>query len=416
MAAPAPAPERPRSISRYRTPIALAAVAAVILLVIAVVTVKLVTGGPDSSVDPSALPDPPAAAADPIPTGPIIKKIPADCGLSKATVTALVPKGRPTQQQRCQWAEDGASATSLTVHIEVHSAPSSEFPQRGLIGSRRVETLPGTPIATAMSDFAGGQPARGESNFKHSERVTGLGDEALFKDNFNLAQDEDFAEVRFRIGNTVALVIYESSGEKDQGVPERKIASGALKAAAEIAEGLWKPAPHRPSMAPKDVVDDYEPLDSACHLVPKESIGKVVDDEFGGRPAKAPVNGFHDASQIGCGWQSEDHRLTLSVLAYRAQGPINGPHNASRQYAALHADTRAAPGGEKYFAPISGLGDQAFAAYAKDATPGRVLFRKANFLVEVVYTEADGASPLTRQDQLKGAYAIATQAAVRLPR
>lgn len=80
---------------------------------------------------------------------------------------------------------------------------------------------------------------------------------------------------------------------------------------------------------------------------------------------------------------------------------------------------------ERWFHPLSGLGDQAFGAYLAESgtrgsgipSPARVVVRTGTALISVTYgakqgdgAEGDSIPPLTREEAVNGAYAVARSA------
>ena len=406
MTPPAPFGDRSRSTSPWQFVIPAAALTiAVLMIVVTVIAIRMMKGW-GSSVDLSGLPAP-RTGTDRIPTGSVIKQRPENCGLSAATVAPLTVQERPDKDS-CSWSDPQATHKSLTARVSIHSG--TELDRPSVLGNAADVPI-GIPVTAAMSGF---DDERAEAKSGERKLVTGLGDEGFLQ--YEKLPTHQNAAVIFRVGNAEGRVSLEAPLEGGSSVPPEKLKGDALKAAAEISESLSRNAPHVPSIAPDDSRRDLATPGSVCRLVPEGTVSKVITDSGKGRILKQLS--ASKPTRTTCGWGKGIPGLVLTVAPFRRQGPADGTRLASREYARLHTFAREAPVGSdrvKYFTPVSGLGDQAFAAYAANIGPVRVVFRKGNLLVEAIYNDRSENNPAPGKDQIKAAYTVAEKAATRLP-
>ncbi|MEU5879600.1 hypothetical protein [Spirillospora sp. NPDC047279] len=418
-----PVPITRRLASRPLTWLAAAVVAAVLLLAWAC---RPGSSGPDAA----DLPAPRTLPADPVPAGPVVTRLPARCGVSPATIEALVPGARVENDGdfgECRWHAPGSGA-SLKVVLTAFLDPAVGItapPEQATLGRPpRPPAAPNTatsygqvravPAAVAVTHLTDGL----YSDIA-PEVVTGLGDEAVGQYD----RSQGVVRIRVRAGDVVASLDHHwgasPGGRRDPAGPRRD----TLRAAADVARSLGAPPRGTPAFGPAETGRPLLNLPAdVCALVPKAVLDKVIGDRgspLRGRGHVAPT-AVKGARNGECSWRTGRRALDVTVQAVPDVGAFGGVRTAGREYLKLHLNARGeeplGTGGEKYFAALPGPGDQAFAAYVQGGAPGRVVFRHRNLLVEAVYTAGDPGEPLTRRQTVNGAYAVAVEIARRLPR
>lgn len=369
---------------------------------------------------PEPLPAPPALAHDPVPAERIHWTIPAGCGVSAATLDALAPHAgidEAGEGGSCKWTSqrgDRANFLNLDVGvIPLHAGP-------GVPGA----TEPGnSSVAAAMKAF---DSARDEG---HAIRpVTGLGDEAFLYDRDS--SDSRSGQVEFRTDNVIIATGYRADAGLDGKLPSAaRLRAGALRAATDAARRLGAPAAPKVA-APPTARPAVRTPPSPCTVVPSGLRERLLgDDDPDTAPGDADDSGgapIPGARMEGCDLRTEDRELTVSVITGTAPTAIR---DIGREYLRRHLEARAeqpiSRTDERYFHALSGLGDQAFAAYLEESdggadvrSPARVVARAGPALVAVTYGAVDSGyatEPLPRTEAVDGAYAAAVRvvAAVR---
>jgi len=362
------------------------------------------------------LPAPRPLGRDPVPAERDFTATPPDCGVTRPAVAALVPGGTLTRDGgvpeadgvTCEWSALEATGR-LTVTLTLrHAGP-------GVANA----TGPGdSSAAAAMSRYA----ALAVETRAQARPVAGLGDEA-----FASRDGGQGREVVFRTGNLIASAEYvatEITGRKGRRALEARLQAGASRAAADVARSLGVPAhPHaaavRPAPAPVALPD------SACGLIPADLRKRLAggDAETGPETADPLAAGgaVANAATAACFVRGPGRRLTVTLTTGTRTPGLPVP-DVDYEYLRRYRDARAEPPvsahGARYFHALSGLGDRAYEAYVEGSqypgetvvSPARVVVRThGGVLVTVTYgTVPDtGSDPLTEDDAINGAYAVA---------
>ena len=408
---------------------------------VATVTVLVRTG---AHSEPAAPPDPIAATPlghDPVPAERTIRTIPTRCGVSKKTIHALAPhaevrdrekwKGSSTMPGRsnpggdrtCEWLSEPGEDRGLTIDFSLY----------GPAGAQQVRPLPpATPISQALAVFPPtvrdkstlDDPGEEPDDRKQAKvkPVAGLGDEAVYFYRHEGLDHDSGQTVVFRVQNAVVSLSYtgasnhSSSGSR---VRKRTARRGAFRAAAEVAATLGA---HHP--APKIITPKTRPA-AFTHTASPCATGSES-------PEPEPTEPAHPESTKPlrpdeCQWKYDWRILTAETYQFPDDEPGGGTRQAIRTYLRLYRDTRAveplSKHDERYFTALRGPGQQAFAGYIPHTTPGRVVLRKRNVVVDVTYAPnttnpKDPATvdehPLAKNDAVNGAYRTATQIAATL--
>ena len=364
------------------------------------IVLVVVTPAPGSL---DGLPDPPAGP-DPVPAGRIVEAVPEGCGVSPDTVGRLVAEPRRMTrgaEGTCSWSSgaDGPSRRMLSVNV-VLSEGRAAHPAAGPAAGR-------SPVAAAMKSFGprwSDVPTRA---------VTGLGDEALAQYSPSTG-----STVVARAGNAKIIVRY--SGGLGPPIAEETARSGAFGAAAEVVDGLGGRAPSRPAVAPAPRRSPGREIPDLCGTLSERTLHRLVKGESS---SSGPESGkgalaIENADRRGCSWTSMERELTVSAAVVSGSALADGTRLAVREYEMRHDDARAedtlSVHDRKIFDPVTGLGEQAFAAHVPGVVPGLVVFRDGDLLVQVTYEEGDRRHPLSGENAVRGAYAAAREVAEAL--
>ncbi|TYB48136.1 hypothetical protein [Actinomadura chibensis] len=347
------------------------------------------------------LPDPPSGP-DRVPAGPLVRAVPAGCALSPATLERLVDGPRLVKDGArgvCAWASRGGDERSgryLSIAVDL-SPDTSATAYPYLLATGRA------PLSAAMKSF--GPRWSGVTG----QAVTGLGDEALLQ-----VSPSNGATVVARVGNARAVVQYTATRLP---MPEAAARDGAFTAAAEVVAGLGARGPVRPAVAAPARPAPARTIPDLCAALPERTLRDLVagDGAAGGSESAQTGLAVEGARQRGCTWRSPDRDLRVAVAVVPGAGPFDGVRSAAREYAIRHIDARAeeplSVRDRKYFHPVPGLGDEAFAVHVPGVVPGTVLFRDGDALALVTYAESDERRPLSGGEALRGAYAAAREIA-----
>ncbi|MFC9976523.1 hypothetical protein ACFVH6_37060 [Spirillospora sp. NPDC127200] len=348
-------------------------------LLVAAAAVALVAAGDEEERPPVRLVAP-VGRPDPVPTGRLVKeRRPANCGVSEATVRALVP--RPGENpHHCSWPVDRRTGPSLLVTLSASDG-----------------------IAAAMREY--GRPTDRDPEWAAETRpggaatVTGLGDEASFY------QRPGRIYVVFRAANVVARVRYEATGRTAE-----QVRNGGLRAASDMAGALGAPA--RPVQgAPSGTGKPVKQV-PVCDTLPSELAALLVP---GGRPRQMEKEGplwrSHGALVTTCMWAGAKRNLLVSLAAFpdRPQGP--GAWQAERAYLEMHETARTENDG---FMALAELGEQAYGASDRMTSETVVVFRVRNVLGAVQYGEKQRSTLEPDAEALKGAYTAGLKVAEKL--
>jgi len=232
------------------------------------------------------------------------------------------------------------------------------------------------------------------------------------------------AWTQFRVGNVVARVSYgvdRFSRAKPRA--EASLRAAALKASGEIARSLGS-APHgTPAYGTGGGAGaPLAPPSSACGLVSGKVLGKVIK----GHRSPTPDTGVAkdgvlvQGRRTACTWESKDRMLTVTVVSGPGADRRAADQAAARAYLASQLNAQAGQpisgDDELYYKPLTGLGDQAFASFMEEGPPGRIMIRRGNLLLEVVFASNSRSKPLNRKQSIGAVSAVAAEAAAKLPR
>ncbi|MGI5169263.1 hypothetical protein ACQEU3_33450 [Spirillospora sp. CA-253888] len=363
---------------RRRRPLALAAGGGALLLA-AAAAVVLTAGGDGEERAPVELVAP-VGRPDPVPTGRVVEKLPADCGVPVAAVRALVP-GAEVGHGSCDWYVDRHKgpvlATDLSRNDKVSGA-MSEYDRPTLRDPDWVEPIRLTGAAT----------------------VTGLGDEAT------LYQKPGHVYLLFRVGNVVGRVVYKASGRTAV-----QMRDAGFRAASEMARKLGAPA--RPVLgAPTGVSGSVKHLPQVCDALPDAVAERLVPGGEGRQVEReGPLWRISGASVSTCTWSGTPRDMLVSLAAFpdRLRGP--GAWQAERAYREAHVTARTENNG---FTALAGLGEQAFGAEDHDNSQMVVVFRVGNVVAAVEYGELQRPTLQPDAEALKGAYTAGLKVAEKL--
>lgn len=365
---------------------------------------------------PYPTPAPTPLAHDPVPPEHVTWAIPDRCGISAATLRALV--GDPDVQKAgedgsCEWYGGGTGLQELEVNVSAHHA--------GLDAPGATDDGDSS-VAAAIAAF-GDAPYKGLTG----RPLTGLGDEALLFDGTpSTTPDQGRRDVaEFRTGNVTVSADYFAGTDPRTGKPltAQRQQAGALRAAADVARALGAPAaPKQAAVVSSRPARVRTPV---CSVVPPGLRDRILG---GGHQSVRPDNvvaidpvdpaaSIDGASQTSCELSTDGR--DLNVVITTSTKPT-AARDMRREYLRRYLDARAEPPisrrDDRYFHALSGLGDEAFCAYLQESSlgdaesPARVEVRTGTVLISVAYGAKDDAEPLTREDAVNGAYAVAVAA------
>lgn len=406
-----PAPRSPRWWKPRRHPrrtLAIGAGVAALALAAGTTAVVLATGPDPGAPTSTATP----LAHDPVPTARTITERPARCGVADTTVDALVPEHEPRRAKGadpCEWrvsyvkSDHGWRERRLEV-FQIRAA--------------RNGTGAGTPdllVSRAVKKFADAVARQDPDSMRP---VTGLADEAV--SSYDPDAYSGGGTVVFRFRNVVVKVTYSGADHKNnqpKSLSRKTALTGALKAATDIATRLGAPA--RPKITtlaagPPAITRTIAP----CDTVPEDTATELTRPTSTPTPSEENLRDPEPDEPRSCTWKSHGRTLTVAVRRFPDDLPGSGTRQAEHAYLRLYYSARAtapADGNDKrYFAALTGPGQQAFGAAAGKTAPGRVVFRHRNIIVDVTYTSTDEEDPLTRDEAVNGAYTAAAQVATAL--
>lgn len=399
----------PRHVPR-RARVTIIAVAC--LALVAAVAITLVSV-------PDPLPAPRTLPHDPVPADRIRWSVPPDCGISVATRKALVPDANVDEAGdggSCRWyVEQGEVGDRwLKVSITAHHAGP------GVPGAADTGN---SSVAAAISAL----PVSGSYQGAKNTPLTGLGDEAILSET--PSTDAGFGDVEFRTDNVTVQTEYNIGFvlDKEKVRWAGRLRAGVLRAAADVARSYGAPAAPKAMAAPARAPAVHTPA-SACDVVPSglrnRLLGKNDRDAEPGDQDDDPYFAgslLRRARDQTCDLDSDSRQLIVAITTSAAP---TAARDAGREYLRRYLDARAekpvAGDDARYFHALSGLGDQAFCAYLAESSsltgpesPARIVVRVGPALISVAYgAKTDGyADPLTQDEAVDGAYAVAVQAA-----
>lgn len=392
--------------ARYTARTRVAAVTLVVVIAAAVTTFLLIRSEPDT-LTPTRL------AHDPVPKlGRTITGKPELCGVTEATLDELMPRhstlyGGAHDTSKCLWThENDKRMAQRELQVKIHLTE----PQPSL-GSR-LEAAP-PAVAVAMGRYADAGTVGKDGVLA----VHGLGDEAKI-----WYEDHHGATAVTRVRNAVVTVDY-SGRNNSKSLPRKTAFTGAMRAAADVAKSLG--SAHRPEVADAVPVPAKAPITrdlTTCDLIPTARAATLLDDDSVQPEATQGIDTDDGQSKSGtCTWETDhDTTMTLAVDRYPDSVPGSGTRAARRSYLERYISMRAAEPisdtDERYFTPLRGLGEQAFAGFVAESLPARVTLRERNVVIRITYTSSDDDHPLSRQDAVSVAYTAASVAADALPK
>lgn len=408
---------------------AVAAALVLVLGVAAVVAVGAQRSGPGGISDGPLTAAP--AAADPVPAGRIVKKVPANCGVSKGTAARLAPGSDPDAEKGGLFRE-GGPGSCMWYSLDDGKA-TCDF----CIGDFRNErvlnigiALAGDRLQSPISDALRQMdetPGLTRSSVP-PEIVEGLGEEATAR--YSAETETEGAVVKFRVGNAVATIRYrgwDAVGGERRTIPKKTALDGAFAAASETAKSMGTAARPVLSRVKHPVTPPVRHVPKPCDAVPAATVEKVARGAYRRRAASSlfPALNWPGTSTDACTWKARTSRysdegqtrtLTVAIIAEEDRLPGIGAFTAARRYLGLYENLRAgsSPGSDQFsgFKPLAGPGDRAFAVTrvartSSSGDEGFVVFQKRNLLVEVSYQGADEETPLSGSRLVDSAYTVA---------
>lgn len=388
--------------------------AVVLVVLVAVAGFALIrssSGGGGSDLD--ALPAPKTLGRDPVPAEKSITTRPTDCGVTKATVKSLTPGAdMDGVGGNCSWSNYSDSADrELDVEYETDQ-PSPDTTSK---------------VAAAIQTFSqetSDQLSPTDSKF---QPMTGLGDDAAYRVGADAAGDGIEAVVVFRTADLVTEVTYKSLEAKSSTTG--KFRDGAFRAAADTAKALGVTA--NPAVAQATKSAPVTVPDDICGLLPGDLLKTL-----GGEPDPSTESDDTDevidqqalppgASTVGCSLTSYTESGDRSMEVHVISTPdASAAPMVARAYLGAYYEARAErpTSAGRYFQALSGLGDQAFCSYLKGSR-GHLIFgkdtaelvvRARTALITVTFGGEVSNSKLTRQQTVKGAYAVAQKVAAKV--
>lgn len=395
-----------------------AGLAGVVVVALVVVGGFVLFGGED--IDD--LPAPKTLGRDPVPAEKTITKRPTNCGISMATIKALVPGAKLRLSRgdysRCYGVGTGHVEPTLDVSYDDTAGP--------LAGKR---SRVGVAIQQFQQVISGLAPPSSDAPRTRGvyKPLTGLGDDAAYSTGPNLVGDGAVTSVVFRSGHLLTAVTYGSDWAPRSAL--ERFRRGAFRAATEVAKGLGVPAhPVRtqvsramPVAVPRDV----------CALVPKDLLKILgdgdddpqtqIDHQEATIPSPSAAASTCNATVRGSGDDYSARNLEVTVDGATAPGL---EAVVTRQYLAAYYEDRAerptGPRSVRYFHALRGVGDQAFCAYLT-GPPGygappfaRVVVRSRTALITVDFGNGTADGGLSEQQAIDGAYAVAVKVAAKV--
>ncbi|MEU5879599.1 hypothetical protein [Spirillospora sp. NPDC047279] len=351
---------------------------------------------------------PAAAAADRVPPAP--GEPPSGCGLTKATLEALVP-GADRSLEGCTWSSlddrEPGSRRSLRV------TQDEGFPR-------------GMPVSSTSDALYALSP-------DPPERLGGLGDdEALAR--YTVEGGEGVGEIVFSHRGSLVTVAYKGLDHRfaDDSEPlaEKPARAGALRAAVEVARRLGTRASPGPA-APPAATPPVRSVPKPCDSVPRGTLDKVAKGAVRSRGQSTLLSTTFGAAVDSCVWtagtpadlpEPETRRwrwLQVTIARVPDREPGGGTAAAARAYLFLHRTARGdfpmtAVREVRPFRALAGPGDQAFGGvWSQNDAHGRVVFRIRNVVAEVRYSGEDEppgnalARDIPEDTALDGAYTVA---------
>jgi hypothetical protein len=387
------------------------------------------------------------APRDRAPTGPIVGSIPPACGVSFASMDALVPGVDEDETiddpdtQRCEWSSTaearalGGRSRDLEIEVEKEDETAGTGTER---------------LAEAVEAFTDDLPTEAsgsDDEAHHVRRLTGLGSEAIawyttgstgpvYPDGSKAKRhpDELKTTILFRQGNLVASVTYGGTDYTRQGVgdvpeakskaaPERETFDGARRAARDVARSMDLTAAEAAGITETKERTGRPVTRSlaACDVLPPATVRRLVGTAS---PDSSVTTGDlidRDAADTsGCQWSgSRDLDVEVGVVPDTTVGP--GERVAALRYLSLYYQAMAPqetsePDATTFARPLRRPGQQAFLAWTDDATSdAQVVLRIRNVLVRVEVSSADPDRYDKRQATAE-AYDAAVAAAGSVPR
>ncbi|MQA81106.1 MAG: hypothetical protein GEV10_21920 [Streptosporangiales bacterium] len=410
----------------------LVGIVAAVVIAAVVVTVVLWPRPEDDKVVAAAV------TRDPVPTGPLVTSIPADCGVRERTMDELVSGGQYRElihnpdSQNCTW-DSGSGARifgggSRDLEIDVSkdhedAGPRSEW----MAAAFQTFDMKLDAVAEAPDDRQIG-PVR---------PVSGLGDEAVVWHALDFTgpvypgkkpegePEKATTTVLFRQGNVVVQVAYggvdytpHGSGvvpETEGGPPdEAALRAGAFLAARDVAAGMGLRVSGKVAVT-ADAGRKLARVPDACDLLPDAVAERLAPDADPEEEDSYLVDSGEATATGGCDW---DFDLVAEVAAFPDSRRGSGERVAIRRYLELHAEARGFiredEDDEAYFRALTRPGEQAYVSWTKDSSvTTEVVFRTRNVLVRVTVRDSEDSenSARSRPGAVRDAYDAAVAAA-----
>lgn len=403
-----PAAPVPRRRPMSRTDTAVNGALAGVLLV-----AGLALGGGDP-VDALAEP---TVTADPVRVGPLVRSLPPGCGVSRATLEVLVPHPElrhadATTAAACAWsAADDEKGRRLRVSIALYTDS-----RQATVGIPAA-----TPVTEAMGAFATTTAQWKDGRLR---AVLGLGDQA--RAFYSPRDTTGGGSIVARAGNAVVQVTYSASEDVSRTqLPERPAVDGALRTAAEAVRGLGVSVNQPPRVT--DLATGTAPAGPARG--PCDSVSATTVEQLLARAEREDSTergaGPDGGQTATCKWTDDqggdNHIYYLQVALTTYPGVASARDGYLVKHLTARAEEPISATGEKYFAALAGLGEQAYASFTAEGRPGGVVFRVGAVVATVSYSQDEVANappgdsePLTRAESINGAYAVARDVASAL--
>lgn len=413
----------------------LGAAGALLLVGAVLLAVALVRIGDSAGPGEGARLPAPRAVPDPVPDGPIVTAMPANCGVSRRTARSLAPGSDPDAEKSglfreggpgsCMWysLNDGAERCGFCPRSDSHRKErvlNVDIVRHTGTTGREAVLRAAQELGPAPDLVVGRNPPR---------RVTGLGSQAVAY--YSAERDTEGAIVTFRYGNAVTRVKYTGwDAPKGDGrqvtIPERIALAGALRAAAEAARGLGVRAD--PVVAePQPGAGLVRRPPKVCDLVRDRTAGLIAPRAERARWVGSAFPGVPGVTYDTCEWTSRTSELAdegakrLLRVAVGVVGewrPGMALAVAADAYTRMHMEGRLPTSGEGFTA-VAGLGEQAYVLYRREAGgkgQADVVLRYRNVLAEVTYSGTDGPTEIPRTQAVGAAYTAALDVAAALAR
>lgn len=375
------------------------------------------------------------ATKDPVPTGPLVTSIPADCGVRERTMDRLVSQGGYQEQifnpdrQGCVW-NAGSRARifgggSRALEIDVTKSHEDAGPRSEWTAAAFQDLGYALDAVTDAPD---------NQRISAVRPVSDLGDEAVTWHTLEYAGpvypgkkpegdlEKGTTTVVFRQGNVVVEIAYGGVDYTPRGsgvVPETvgappdeaALRAGAFLAARDVAASMGLKASAKIAVT-EDVGRKVARVPDACDLLPDAMAERLAPDADAEPDESYLIDSDESADTGACDW---DFDLVAEVAALPDSRLGSGELLATRRYLELHTEARGFTpedeDDEAYFRALTRPGEQAFVSWTKDTSiKTEVVFRTRNVLVRVTVRDSEGSAK-SRSEAVRDAYDAAVAAA-----